>query len=307
MPKLKVLFVCSGNNPGGMSPNVRVQAEGLMKAGVDVSYFLIRGKGLRGYSSAAFTLRRFLRNEKYDVIHAHYGLSGIAASMAGAGPLVVTIMGSEFFLNRVLRSAVMFFIRNVWEKTIVQSLEMKKAAGSDDVVVLPNGIDVDKFRTVDVKKAKEHTGFKTGKHIIWVSDPSRPEKNFALAQKTAEVLGDGFELNAVYGKPHDEMPFYFKAADALLLTSKWEGSPIVVKEALAAGLPVVSVDVGDVRKWLDGNEGCFVTEAKPEELADALKKAVQFKGVINAYDKVSNLEISKVSERLKEIYLSVMK
>ena len=307
MDKLKVLFVCSGNNTTGRSVNIDVQAGGLMEAGVDVAFFEIKGKGLTGYLRNIFLLRSYLKNSSFDAVHAHYGLSGMAASLAGAGPLVVTLMGSELYLNFVLKHAVIFFARFVWSTVIVQSGKMNRMI-SGKGIVLSNGIDLQKFQNVDVEKALEVTGFEKGKHVIWVSDPYRAEKNFSLAEKAVKMLDDeNVSLDVVNGVPHDEVPYYFRAADVLLLTSKWEGSPIVVKEALAAGLPVVSTDVGDVKELLSGVDGCYVTGSTESDIANALKKALSFNGRTGGAAKVKELDIKKVSERLKDIYGSIRK
>ncbi len=307
MQKLKVLFVCSGNNNSGRSPNVDVQAAGLVDAGVDVHFFEVIGRGTTGYVKNILKLKKYLKRNSYDVIHAHYGLSGVVASLAGAKPLLVTIMGSELYMNSTLRRVMVFFICHIWRKTLVQSEQMKAIAGGDHTVVLPNGIDINRFTSVSHEEAMQKAGYKAGKHIIWVSDPLRPEKNFKLAGDAVILLNDGkIKLEVINGKAYEKIPFFFRAADVLLLTSKWEGSPNVVKEALAAGLPVVSVDVGDVKDFLNGVEGCFITESKPEAVADGLKKALSYGKQTNGIKKVMHLDIKIISDRIKDVYNSMI-
>ncbi len=302
MKKLKVLFVCGGNNASGRSPNVDVQAEGLTGAGVDVEFFEVKGKGLKGYLGAVSELKKALKKNDFDVVHAHYGLSGIVASLAGAKPLVVTLMGSELYMNGSFRLAMKFFSRLVWNNIIVQSEKMKAVAGKN-AIVLPNGVNIRQFRNVDRVKAKEITGFLSGKHVIWVSNPERQEKNYKLAKETVEFLNrKDVSLEVVKDVPHDDIPYYFSAADALLLTSKWEGSPIVVKEALASGLPVVSVDVGDVKELTAGVDGCYVTGSNAEQLAEALSKALSFEGRTYGIKNIEQLDTKIISKRLKDIY-----
>jgi glycosyltransferase involved in cell wall biosynthesis len=234
-------------------------------------------------------------------------LSGVVASLAGAKPLLVTIMGSELYMNNTLRRVMVFFIRHVWRKVLVQSEQMKAIAGGDHTVVLPNGVDINRFTSVSREEALRKTGYKTGKHIIWVSDPLRPEKNFKLAGDTVALLRDSeIKLEVINGKAYEEIPLYFRAADALLLTSRWEGSPNVVKEALAAGLPVVSVDVGDVKDFLNGVEGCYITESKPEAVADGLKKALSYNKQTNGIDMVKHLDMKIISDRIIDVYNSII-
>ncbi len=307
MHNLKVLFVCSGNNDTGISPNVDVQATGLEEAGVDVHFFEIRGKGTAGYVKNIFKLRRHLKSNNYDIIHAHYGLSGIVCTLAGASPLVVTIMGSELHLNRTLRSVMILFVRHVWSKVFVQSEQMKRITGGGNTVVLPNGVDINRFTSVSRQEALRKTGYNSGKHIIWVSDPLRPEKNFKLAGDAIALLKErDIKLEVIFGKPYIEIPHFFRAADALLLTSRWEGSPNVVKEALAAELPVVSVDVGDVRELIDGVEGCYIANSNPEDIAEALTKALTYGKETNGLDKVKHLDMKIISERIKDVYNSIV-
>ena len=307
MRKPKVLFVCSGNNSFGRSPNIDVQAAGLVEAGVDVHFFEVMGKGATGYFKNIFKLKRHLKSNRYDVIHAHYGLSGVVASLARAKPLLVTIMGSELYMNSTLRNVMIFFIRHVWRKTLVQSEQMKAIAGGDSTIVLPNGVDINRFTSVSREEALQKTGYKKGKHIIWVSDPLRPEKNFKLAGDAVVLLNDSeIKLEVINGKAYDEIPFFFRAADVLLLTSKWEGSPNVVKEALAAGLPVVSVDVGDVKDFLNGVAGCFIAKSKPEAVADGLKKALSYGKQTNGIEKVKHLDMKIISDRIKDVYNSMI-
>jgi len=306
MNNLKVLFVCGGNNASGRSPNVDVQAEGLKKAGVDIPFFEIKGKGLQGYLKSVPLLKDILRKDHFDVVHAHYGLSGIVASLAGAKPLVVTIMGSELHLSSLFLFTMKFFSKFVWKKVIVQSNRMKSILG-DNAIVLPNGVDIDRFKNINPDEARKVTGFKTGKHIIWVSDPGRKEKNFALAKKAVDLLNrQVVSLDVVNGIPHEKIPFYFKAADVLLLTSRWEGSPIVVKEAIASGLPVVSTDVGDVKELVSGTDGCYVTKDSALELSEALKKALEFPGRTDGLKNIAHLDLSSVSEKLRDVYLSMI-
>ena len=307
MNNLKVLFVCGGNNASGRSPNVDVQAEGMKKAGVDIEFFEIKGKGMQGYLKSVPALKDVLRKGHFDVIHAHYGLSGIVAFLAGAKPLIVTIMGSELHMNNLFLITMKFFSHFVWKKVIVQSDKMKSVLGKN-TVVLPNGVDITRFSNTDTDEARKTTGFRTGRHVIWVSDPGRKEKNFALAKKVMDLLNrQDVSLDVINGIPHDKIPFYFKAADVLLLTSKWEGSPIVVKEALASGLPVVSTNAGNVKKLVSGIDGCYVTENNAMELSEALKKALEFSGRTNGLKNIAHLDISSVSKTLRDIYLSMTK
>jgi len=92
---MTVLFVCSRKTDSFISPFVQSQAESLEKEGLKVSFFLIEKKGLIGYLQASIRLRVFLKKSKFDIVHAHYSLSGFVASLAGAKKIVVSLMGSD--------------------------------------------------------------------------------------------------------------------------------------------------------------------------------------------------------------------
>jgi glycosyltransferase involved in cell wall biosynthesis len=115
------------------------------------------------------------------------------------------------------------------------------------------------------------------KLIIFISNPNRPEKNFNLAREAVKMMNKSdVELMPVYNVPNEEICYYLNAADILLLTSKWEGSVNVIKEAMACNSPIVVTDVGDVC-WVIGNtQGCFISTFEPEDVADKTKLALQF-------------------------------
>jgi glycosyltransferase involved in cell wall biosynthesis len=96
------------------------------------------------------------------------------------------------------------------------------------------------------------------------------------------------------------------ASDALILTSLHEGSPTVVKEALACGLPVVSVDVGDVAQRISPVEGCHLAAAEPEELASKLKLVQRFGSRVKARDQIQDLTLQSIAGNLENFYRATL-
>ncbi len=148
------------------------------------------------------------------------------------------------------------------------------------------------------------------KYVLFAGSFGDLVKNAPLAKETVSLLGDNVELLELRGYPRKEVNLLMCAVDAFLMTSFSEGSPQVIKEALACGCPIVSVDVGDVRERVSGVAGCFVAETyKPEELAGLLRQAISFEGKTPGLERVvsDGLDNVQIAGRLSEIYTSVTK
>ena len=303
---LKILFVSSGKL-GKVNYLVKNQGISIEKEGVVIDYFIIQG-GWRGYLRSIPIIRKKFKEGDYSLIHAHYSLSAFAATLAGRFPMVVSLMGSDAYSSRFYRSVAKFFYRHRWNTTIVKSQEMKEVLVMDRALVIPNGVDTERYREIPKLEAREKIGYnKPGKLVVFVANPERHEKNFGLAQQAVEVLGDKeVELMAVYNTPNDLIPYYMNAADALILSSKWEGSPNVIKEAMACNLPIVSTDVGDVRENTEGVKGCFVCDSTAEALADGLRQALQMEKS-GGRDRIFELKLDSqtIAQRIIEVYRQV--
>ena len=309
---MKVLFVASGNKSfGKVSAFVQSQFDSLQEEGLDMVLFPVVGHGWKGYGKNLRSLRRLIKTEKPDVVHAHYSSCGYLASLASLGlktKTVVSILGSFPRKNKKLK-LVRFCIDHVWDATIVKS-ERTRSQLDRDLPVIPNGVNLDRFKIIDQEKAREMIGFeKDKKYVIFVSDPSRPEKQFDLAQAAVDQLNDEkVRLVPVYNKPHQEVVTYMCAADALIMTSASEGSPNVIKEAMACNCPIVVTDVGDVRWVTEGVEGTYVSNTfNPEELSGLVRKALDFHARTRGREKIVGLGLtsSLVARRLVQVYSSL--
>ncbi len=308
---MKVLFVGSGNH-GKISPILKSQGDSLASVGVEVEYFLIKGKGLKGYLEHTSPLKKYVKENRIDVIHAHYSLSAFAVSLAGVKPIVVSLMGSDVKATRLYKLVIRFFARFFhWKAIIVKSQDMYDVLQIKRAVIVPNGVDLDLFKPMDKTICRQRLGWDVeNKSVLFPANPSRPEKDFALAKKSVDLLDREVKILVFEHVEHQKTPLFFNAADVVLLTSKWEGSPNVIKEAMACGCPIVSTDIGDVRERMAGVEGCFVaTTREPEELSGLLQRAIAFEGKTNGRDKIiaDGLDNRQVAKRLVEIYERVLK
>lgn len=306
---MKVLFIASGNKTAGrVSAFVQSQYDSLEKEGLDMLLYPVVGHGWKGYAKHIRAIRNLVRREKPDVVHAHYSSCGYLASLACIGlkvKVVVSILGS--FPRKSLKlKMVRFCIDHIWNATIVKS-ERTRAQLDRNLPVIPNGVDLDLFPPMPQEEARRKVDFAIGqKYIIFVSDPSRPEKRFGLAQAAVERLNDKtVHLVPIFNKPHGEVVDYMCAADVLIMTSSNEGSPNVIKEAMACNCPIVVTDVGDVRWVTEGVEGTFVSDtSNVGELAGLLSKALSFSGRTHGRDRIVGLGLTAaaVAERIMNIY-----
>ena len=273
--KIKVLFVSSGNSIEGISPIVKMQGESLRKQNIHIDYYTIVGKGFSGYIRNIFRLKRYLSQNSYNLIHAHYSLSAIVASFATRKPIIVSLMGSDAYMKWYWIVIIKILKRIKWAETIVKSKSMNEIIKNSRII--PNGVDFSKFKPIDKSFAKKELGFDDSqKYIIFVSNPARNEKNFQLAQKAIHMLNErNIILKVVYDVDHSSIPKYMNAANVLLLTSLREGSPNVIKEAMACNCPIVSTDVGDVSEIISKTEGCFISSFEPGEFAYKLNRALE--------------------------------
>lgn len=275
-PSLKVLFVTNmypdGNDPGA-GAFVHQQAEHLRRSGHQIDILHIQSKKSRAnYLTSSIHVFTKTRATRYDIVHAHYGLSGLPALFRFNTPLVVTLHGSDALVGRI-QPFISKSVCSLADAVIVVSKNIcARIAGE----VIPCGIDLDVFKPRQRGTARARLGLPLdGKLVLFPFHPSRKVKRYELAKAAVDGLGDrDVRILAVSGKRNEEMPWYYSAADAMILCSYSEGSPTSVKEALACNLPVVSTDVGDVQEIMAGIEGCEICDPTPESLAQGLRRAL---------------------------------
>jgi teichuronic acid biosynthesis glycosyltransferase TuaC len=274
---MRVLFVSSGNKAKGISSIVKRQGDSLEKKGIKIYYYKIQGKGMQGYLANIKPLKNFIKQIQPDIIHAHYLHSGVLASLSGAKPLIVSLMGSDVKSSGLFKLMVCIFSYLFWSHTIVKSKDMQKSLWLNKTHVIPNGINQKVFSVIDKNQACVKLGWdKLKRHILFAANPNRLEKNFKLAQNAVKNLYEQIELHTLSDIAPDKVPVMMNASDVILLTSKWEGSPNVIKEAMACNRPVVATDVGDIR-WLFGNEpGHYLSSFDAKDMAGKIKQALEF-------------------------------
>ncbi len=312
---MKVLFVCSGNAKEGISPIVLNQSQSLEVKGAVIEFFLIKGKGPWSYIKHVWILRKFLKRNNFDIVHSHYSYSSYVAALAGAGPLVVSLMGSDVISDKFSRFFISFFYKHFWTQTIVKSLEMNQRLRLHDVEVIPNGVNINMMGYLSRLECQKILNWNSEKkHILFPADPERSEKNYRLAQLSISLLGnhEKYILHFLKNVPNSDVKIYLNASDTVILCSLHEGSPNVVKEAMACGCPIVTTNVGDVEWVLGETRGCFITNFKPEDITKKIELAIEYreKSIFTAgRDRIIDLGLDSetVASRIVEVYKKVLK
>lgn len=278
---LKVLFVTNmypDRNDPGAGTFVHQQAEHLRRIGHQIDILHIQSKKSRAnYLASALHVFTKTCSTRYHVVHAHYGLSGLPALFRYKTPLVVTLHGSDALVGRI-QPFISKSVCALADAVIVVSNNISSRIAGE---VIPCGIDLNLFKPIQREKARARLGLPLdGKLVLFPFDPSRKIKRYELAKAAVDVIGSlDVRILAVFGKRIEDMPWYYSAADAMILCSYSEGSPTSVKEALACNLPVISTDIGDVREIMAGTEGSEICDSTPPSLAQGLRRALSRPGV----------------------------
>lgn len=319
---MRVLFVCSGNNKDfGIIPFIKNQGESLKSEGVTVDYYPVVGKGLMGYVKAGFRLRRFLQKKQYDLIHAHFTYCGWTA-LIGAGrkiPVVLSLMGTDAngeykgqnkiaWKSRVssfLTWMIQPFVSAIISKSVNISASVYRKQKS---FIIPNGVDLQKFRPLTADERNGHLITHGKIKALFLGSRTKVGKNYPLAQAALQQPGlEHIELISPYPVTHEDIPWYLNEVDVLLFPSFMEGSPNVIKEAMACNCPIVSTDVGDVKWVLGDTPGCYIASFDPGDFAKKICRALESTGPngrTNGRQRIIDLglDMETVAKRIVDVY-----
>ena len=369
---MKILIVAS-DKQGCFAPFIEEQMAALQARGIEVLRYGITGKGILGYLRELPALRHAIHQHRPDIIHAHYGLSGLLANLQRMVPVITTYHGSDINVPAILRFskiAMRLSAHNIFvsKRNMVIALGDEamrllgdKAKGTKDEVkgekngkadtpastpytlhstpteastpkniLLPCGVNIPlswsemQHQQVDQLTLNQWVQRKLDKDAEYVlfagafdnavKDPELAKSviavyNSSFANRQAPITNRQIELIELKGYNRNQVTALMYNCHALLMTSKTEGSPQVVKEAMACGCPIVSVDVGDVAERTSGVEGCYVVSTRePKDIAEALQKALAFGRRTNGRERIIEMGLSneQVAKRLEIIYENVL-
>lgn len=301
---MKVLIVARCKY-GHYAPFIVEQVNALQKAGVECQYFGIRKNGyLKQFPEFLRTINKF----QPDIIHAHYGICGLFATLQKRVPVVTTYHGSDINNSKILRLSKIAVRRSEFNVFVSQkNIDTAKPKGK--YALIPCGINLDDYPEMSKENARSEMGLdQEKKYVLFAGAFDNQVKNPVLAQSAMTCISDA-ELIELKGYSRHQVAALMYAADALLMTSHTEGSPQVIKEALACGCPIVSVDVGDVKDTINGVEGCYIAERDKDSIAASLLQAINFQKRTVGRQKILELglENNTIAGRIVEIYHLIKK
>ena len=366
--EMKILIVASdkGNK---FAPFIEEQIAALQARGVQIIRYGVTRKGILGYLRELPALRRLIRAERPDIVHAHYGLSGLLANLQRLVPVVTTYHGSDINKPNILRfsriamrlSAFNIFVS---KRNISIALSPNRLIASriqNRYALLPCGVNIpkpwselkdQKVEQLTLNQWVQSVLSKDVKNVLFAGAFDNAVKDPELAKAAVEIAQAQIEDNKIKeninsqqhrqlesttlranrtalpivrplrrnehpcaihelrlvelkGYTREQVNALMYNCEVLLMTSRTEGSPQVIKEAMACGCPIVSVDVGDVAERVNGVEGCYVVRTRePKDIAVALQKALAHVGKTNGRQRIQEMGLSneQVAEQLLRIY-----
>ena len=266
-------------------------------------------------------IRSRIRQFKPDVVHAHYGtVTAFATVVAADVPVVITFRGSDLNpspSDGLIRNAIQKLLSNTSARfakaVILVSPDLRDRLWLDhrNAHVIPTGVDLDLFRPIGRTAARQKLGWSLDNPVVLFNAGNSPRvKRLDLAEQSVELLRrriSNVSMNVLRGlTPHDTLPLYMNAADCLLLTSDFEGSPDIIKEALACNLPIVSVDAGDVKERTSGVKGTAIVARDAQAIASELTRTLLLNERSDGRDKISELDAGKIRDAVIKVYQDIL-
>jgi teichuronic acid biosynthesis glycosyltransferase TuaC len=295
---------------------VASQARELKQAGVDVDVLVLQGRSRKLiYPRGVLQLRRWMARP-VDIVHAHYGYVGFVARTQWKVPVVVTYHGDDVLgtidpdgrttIPSRLTSGLCRKLGPFVDAVVVQSEQMARRFTHANVHIIPHEVDLETFQPSDKKHARQVLGLCCdAKYVLFAANPATAVKRFPLAQAAVERLratDPAVELIVVHKEPQTRLALYMSAVDALVFPSWQEGSPNIVKQAMACNLPIVATDVGDVRQIIDGASFCYIAQPAADDFAAKLQPLLDSPARSNGRERVQHLAGPLVAQRVIRVY-----
>ena len=319
---IRVLMVLPTSPTGAIPPWASRQIVSLANCRVQSQcFFFSNRKSLYGLLANGLALRKAAKRFDADIVHVHFGAAQALAAVASCQrPVVVSYCGSDLFgnyseqgkltwsgkLSRLMSQMAAFGAR----RTIAKTLELKSQLISDHCrsrcEVIPNGANLELFQPMGQGKAREQLGWNHERptvlfhhrHGAWVKNPQLASSIIELARKTIPNL----DFRIVENEAPERMPLFFNAADALLLTSRHEGSNNTVKEAMACNLPIISTRCGDVPERIESVSHSYSCPTDKIIMSERLVEVLQNRQRSNGREFIADLSEEDIARRVRDFY-----
>ena len=322
---MRVLLVHSGNGVAGLSSTytfVHEQGEALRARGIEIEYYAVVGKGVWGYLRNVRPLRKKIKACRPDIVHAHFGLSGLLTVLSTRLPVVITCHNGETLTSRgnFFSSLGLLFARHTI--CVAQHIYDKLYVHPKSYTILPCGIDLENLPIVPKAKAQEEMGLPKDKiNILFGGAFANERKNEPLAREAIALLTNpsnplnsnpltpnSINLIEMRGYNRHQVAMLLCGCDMLLLPTKSEGSPQVVKEAMACNCPVVATDVADIAHLLHGVKNSYSTTFDPADIADKIQRVIDSGERSDGLYRIQALRLSnpEVAETIHNLYCQIL-
>jgi len=321
------MYPYEGDPPYGIF--VKDQVDALQREGIKVDVLFINARRNKlSYTSGVIQFIRRCHRNTYDLIHAQHTFCAAIALLQRKIPVILTFHEGEASATLKMRLREMIhkphkflvysfnlkkLIIKLVDEVIFVARRYKYVFGTNKGVVIPCGIDFSLFRPVPAKLVRSKLCLSNGRKIVlFPSSPKVIGKRFDMAKEAVRIVknrGVGVELISLNNIPHEEVPLYMNTSDVMLFTSDYEASPMVIKEAMACNVPIVSTDVGDTKEIMENTEGCFICERDPEDIALKIKMALDYGRRTEGRERIVELglELQQITRKIINIYKETLR
>jgi glycosyltransferase involved in cell wall biosynthesis len=306
---------------------VKEETEILKRNNIDVEVVFVNGIEHRmNYFTKIYELTQLLKTRKFDIIHVHHTYCAYMAFVAQLLlrkkiPIILTLHEGEICRSRHISYSIDLIERLKYNKSVKKFAihkvdhvvtvyeDLLRGFSDVDYSVLPCGVNLNTFQPLSKQECRIKLGIpRDAKVIFFPNLPNRPEKRFDLVQTAYKYLEPKYMPNLVLmtggGIEYERMSLYFNASDVAALSSDYEASPMVIKEAMATNTPIVSVDAGDVKNLIRDLPGCFIADRSPLDIAGKLEQAINFNQKTQGRNRINDLCLSneQVVAKIINIY-----
>jgi glycosyltransferase involved in cell wall biosynthesis len=285
---------------------VKDQVEDLRASGVEIEVVNIDARRDRtAYLTGVRRVRKLVAAEHFDLIHAHYGLTGAVALAQHRVPTVTTFHGGDYTGEVPWHVPISWGVARL-SLPIVVSSEGRRRLRRPHAEVIPAPVDTELFRPRDQAQARSELGWSSGaRYALFPSNPKHSNKRVDLFESALEAARRSEPaLEPIYltGFIRSEVALVMNAVDVTVLTSNFEGSPVTVRESLACQTPVVSVRVGDVAEALEDLPGCAIADREPHLLAQGILSALDAGRPAELRERALASSRERIAERVAAVY-----